>query len=42
MVTAGGLEHVGHKSSSDGRSRLVLLVLASVGEVGKDGSDATG
>lgn len=38
--TSGDLQHVGNQSSTDGSSRLVLLVLASIGEIGNDGSDA--
>ena len=42
MVAASGLKHVSHQTGSDGGARFVLLVLASVGEVGKDGGDAAG
>lgn len=42
VVAAGGLEHVSHQTSGDGGTRFVLLVLASVGEVGKDGGDTAG
>jgi hypothetical protein len=41
MVAAGGLKHVGHEFCCDWRARLVLLVLAGVGEVGNDRSNAT-
>ena len=40
MVAASRLQHVSHKLSSDGCTRLVLLVLASVGEVGNHGGDS--
>lgn len=42
MVAASGLKHVSHQTGSDGSARFVLLVLASVGEVGQDGGDAAG
>jgi hypothetical protein len=42
MVAASGLKHVSHQTGSDGGARFVLLVLASVGEVRQDGSDAAG
>lgn len=42
VVAAGGLEHVSHQTGGDGGTRFVLLVLASVGEVGKHGGDAAG
>lgn len=42
MVAAGGLKHVSHQTGSDGRTRFILLVLTSVGEVGQDGGDAAG
>jgi hypothetical protein len=42
VVAAGSLKHVSHQTSSDGSAGFVLLVLASVGEVGQDGGDATG
>ena len=41
MVASGSLKHVGHQFGCDGRTRLVLLVLAGVGKVRKNGSDAT-
>ena len=40
VVAAGRLQHVGDQLGRDGRARLVLLVLARVGEVGDDGRDA--
>ena len=40
VVAAGRLQHVGGELGRDGRARLVLLVLARVGEVGDDGGDA--
>ena len=40
VVAAGRLQHVGGEFGSDGRARLVLFVLARVGEVGDDGRDA--
>lgn len=40
VVTASRLQHVGHKARGDGCSRFVLLILAGVGEVGKDGGNA--
>lgn len=39
MVASGCLKHVGHEFSCDGRTGLVLLVLASVWEVRKNGSN---
>jgi hypothetical protein len=42
VVAAGGLKHVSHQTSGDGSAGFVLLVLASVGEVGQDGGDAAG
>ena len=42
MVAASGLKHVSHQTGSDGRTRFILLVLTSVGEVGQDGGDAAG
>jgi hypothetical protein len=42
MVTAGSLQHVGHQLGSDRSPTLILLVLASIREVGQDGSDAAG
>jgi len=42
VVTARRLEHVGHESCGDRGARLVFLVLARVGEVGKDCGYATG
>lgn len=42
VVAASGLQHVGHELSCDGRTALVLLVLARIGEVGEDGGDTTG
>lgn len=42
MVAAGRLQHVCHQFRSDGSTRLVLLVLAGVGEVGDDGGNAAG
>ena len=41
VVAARRLEHVGHETCGDGGAGLVLLVLASVGEVGQHGRDAT-
>jgi hypothetical protein len=35
-VGTGGLQHVGDKSGADRSARLVLLVLASIGEVGTE------
>lgn len=40
MVATCGLQHVGHKAGSDGRTGLVFLVLAGIGKVGDDGRDA--
>jgi hypothetical protein len=42
VVAAGGLKHVSHQAGGDGSAGFVLLVLASVGEVGQDGGDAAG
>lgn len=42
MVATGGLKHVSHQTRGDGCARLVLLVLAGVGKVGKDGGNAAG
>lgn len=41
MVAASSLEHIGHQLGGDGRSRLVLLVLAGIREVRQNGSDTT-
>lgn len=40
VVAARRLQHVGHEFGGDGRARLVLFVLARVGEVGDHGGDA--
>ena len=40
VVAAGGLQHVCHELGSDRSPTLILLVLACVGEVGKNGGDA--
>lgn len=40
VVAARRLQHVGHELGGDGRARLVLFVLARVGEVGDHGGDA--
>jgi len=40
VVAAGGLQHVRDELGGDGGARLVLLVLARVGEVGDHGGDA--
>lgn len=40
VVAASSLEHVGYEFSGDRCTRLVLLVLACVREVGDDGGDA--
>lgn len=40
VVAARRLQHVGHEFRRDGRARLVLFVLARVGEVGDHGGDA--
>lgn len=42
VVAAGRLQHVGHQTRGNGRTRLVLFVLACVGEVWQHGCDATG
>lgn len=42
MVAASSLKHVGHELGGNGSTTLVLLILAGVGEVGDDSSDATG
>lgn len=42
MVAAGSLQHIGHELGSNGSTALVLLVLASIREVGNDSSDAAG
>lgn len=42
MVAAGCLEHVGHQFGRDGGAGFVFFVLACVGEVGKDGGNASG
>lgn len=39
MVAAGGLQHVCHEFGSDRSPTLILLVLASIGEVGQNGGD---
>ena len=39
MVASGSLKHVGHQFGRDGCTRLVLLVLTSVGEVRQNSSD---
>lgn len=41
MVATGGLEHVRHELCRDRRSRLVFLILTSVGEVGDHGCDTS-
>jgi hypothetical protein len=40
VVASGSLKHVGHQLGCDGCTRLVLLVLAGVRKVRKNGSDA--
>lgn len=40
VVAARRLQHVGHEFRRNGRARLVLFVLARVGEVGDHGGDA--
>ena len=40
MITSRRLEHIGHELRGDWSSRLVLLVLSSVREIGDDGGDA--
>ena len=40
MVTTGRLQHIRYQFRRDGGSRLVLFILARVGEIGKDGGDA--
>lgn len=42
VVGTSNGEHVGDQLGSDGGARLVLLVLASIGEARNDGSDAAG
>jgi hypothetical protein len=39
MVAAGGLKHIGHELCCDWRARLILLVLAGIGEVWNDRSN---
>jgi hypothetical protein len=41
MVAASSLEHVRHQFGGDGRTRLVLLVLACIRKVRQNGSDST-
>lgn len=41
MVTTSALDHVGDKLSGNRCARFVLLVLASVGEVGHNSGDST-
>lgn len=40
MVAASSLKHIGHQLGGDRRTALVLLVLASIREVGNDSGDA--
>lgn len=42
VIAPGRLQHVGYQLGRDGRSRLVLLVLSGVREVGNHGRDAAG
>lgn len=40
VVAASGLEHVGHELGRNGRTRLVLAVLARIWKVGQHSRDA--
>jgi len=40
MVAAGGLKHVRHELGSNRSPTLILLILASIREVGQDGGDS--
>lgn len=42
MIASCSLQHIRHQFCCDGRSRFILLVLTSVGEVGDYGCYASG
>lgn len=42
MIASRRLQHVRHQLCRDGRARSILFVLPCVGEIGDDGSDASG